>query len=556
MKKLNEKLLNKDFLLLVGFFALTIGANSWACEARSLRQMNLFIDLESNGEYFYNRQHVMTQRPSLSIDSCMDTVRANKYLMIGLAQENPVLTNETQGFVLNELPEPLICKIHHSEHLDSPQVADERLRRLENRRNFLNRCVQVQVTDLNSSGIKYPNTQPGCEIERVSTSSVNFTGPFCFFTPKLTSHFLVHIQVKKECRNKEKLTTIFDNDFKLDDLNLLLNTYVAGNPSGSSPDLTALSVTQVRLSYNPLSSLMPVSEDFGDKRPLWPSEWRASNVHLGALEISTVNRMYDDIRLPLLVDARCEENCVDGICASPCNYSAPLAAEFGLYELKNGRQEFIKLWYDGGVAPANYFGLIYGLGSDVPKHTFETGKRYRIEAIIDDPQLDYAFFAGRVKRLISLNNNHLRELHNNGRINRIPHINTIGTHEPIPGVPRIRGLNFVHRPFDNLSHVLNTFRSHLDNSFWPPIFTSLCSQDGLLCRRVSPAKVVLQLDFTIEEERNGRFVLSQIQERRISNIGGTEYNRPREIQPLLGCTRDGSPPVQNDIDDDFDWGNF
>lgn len=528
-------------------------AQVFACEAVAPQMINMTIDLESGSEIFYDDKHIHTQRPSLSLEGCEVTARDNRYIMIGLAQENPILTNETTGFTLREVEEVYSCQINNVPEISETQPSSERYERLLRRRQFLNECLQIQVTDFSPAGIQYPEEQPNCTIEKVSAHSVNFTGAFCFFKPSQVSNFSVHPQIRKSCRNEETLKELF-NTTVLEDFNLMLNTYIAGDSSGNSPDLTAKSVTQLRLSYNPLESLIPVSEDFGELIPRWPEQWNASNVHFGPLEIRTNNRNYDAIKLPFVVDNRCERTCEDSICTSNCDYAQPFAAEFTLYEVINGRKEFIRMWYDGAKIPAQYQGMVYGLGKEIPKNVFEPGKRYRIHARFLNPNLEYQFFAGRVARVIGLRTNHIGEMRGASRVRRIPFINTIADHEPIPRVPTISGLNFNYRPFGEFSGVLNAFRSHLHNAFWPPEISHICSTDSTRCEVVDRDIINLELDFTIESEARNRFLFSDMRASRSSLVDSLNYrDRYVAVQPELSCV---IPGAGNFDDDDYDYSDF
>lgn len=527
---------------------------SIGCEAVAPANINLAIDIKKGSEIFYTHKDILNQRPSLSVEGCQSTAQNNKFVMIGVAQENPILTNEAQGFVLNEVAEVFECNIENSPDITVTQTSEARAQRLKRRRDFLNRCLEIQVTDFGYQGIQYPEKQPGCTIEKVSKESVNFSGAFCFFKPSRESTISIHPQIKTECRNIETLSEVIEDNVILEDFNLLLNTYIAGDASGSSTDLTAKSVTSFRLSYNPINEILASSDDFGEERPRWPTDWKATKAYLGELEIQTTNPHYDQIKLPFLLDARCERKCVEKVCSSSCDYAQPFAAQMSLYQIVNGKEEFIRQWYDGSAAPSQYQGFIHGLGMEIPKNIFEEGLTYKIKAEFINPSLEYAYFSGRVAKKIGLRVNHLRDFRSNSRINRIPHISLIDDLDLVPMVPRIQNLNFDYRPFGDFSRILSTFRSHLYNSFWPPSLERMCSPDVGSCVKTDQTAVELELEFTIQRRNHGRFVLGDMKDSRTSMVDNNNFkNRTRTVHPKLNCTITGA---NNNNDDDFDYSNF
>lgn len=545
---------NQLIAILFIAYALLFAPSINACEPVAPAHMGIAVDLDSGLELFYNNKTQHSQRPSISLDGCQSTARDRKFLMVGVAQENPILTNETQGFVLNEIFEVYQCSIKNAPEFQTTQSSMDRYLRLLERRTFLNNCLQIQVTDFSPAGIRYPEVQPSCQIERVSESSVNFTGAYCFFEPHQTSTYSIHAQIKQECRDPKQISKLFEAEVTLEDFSLLLNTYIAGDASGKSPDLTAKSVTNLRISYNPINNMIPVSENFGEERPRWPSNWHASNVHFGPLTIENSDRNYDKIKLPFLVDSRCERVCQGDFCSSACDYSQPLAAELALYEVVKGKDEFIRQWYDGGVVPAQFQGFIHGLGMEIPKNVFEEGKTYKIKAQFMNPSYEFAFFAGRVARIIGLRTNHIGELSRNSRINQIPRISVIEDHELIPQVPRIRSLNFEYRPFGDFTQVLTRFRSHLHNAFWPPSLEKMCSANNERCAPVDTTAIELELEFKIDRAFGNEFILKDMKETRRSKLDQMTYvKRSRQSQPALECTIDGA---SNNNDNDFDYTNF
>ncbi len=521
---------------------------SFACKPTAPSEMNLHVDLDKGIHRFYTSKRLLDERPSLSIDSCRNTAASRKFIMLGLGIENLVLTNETIGFNYTPQEESLECKLNNNPY-KLVETKSHRFAKLKAKREFFNRCVVVQVTELNPNiGLQYPEEQPGCEIKKVSKWSVDFSGPYCFFKPLPESNYSVHLDIKQECRTQEGLSQVPTD---LGDYNALLNTYISGDASGFSADLTALSTTSIRLSMGAPSSLLKISDDFGAERPRWPTEWRASDLFLGELSIHTAGDLYDEITLPLVANTICERKCKDNLCASPCDYAQPVVGEFSLYEIVKGKREFMSLWYDGSVASAQYQGLLVGMGQTLPRGTLETGRIYEIEASFREPDLDFAYFSGRVKNELRFRRNYIGPLARTGQINLVPLINTISRPGDIPEVPLIRNLSFDNSELDGLSRALSTWQSKLDNVFWPPFYEEMCAQEGS-CEKAGDGYVTLKVKFTLEDNGSGGFKVNTLGGERLSNIvENRTWAAGKEARVDCGINVDS-----DDSDDDFDWGDI
>jgi len=532
----------KTFLLTILSFTC---AASMACRPLAPKELNVSVDIKKGIQKFYTSKKLLDERPSISLENCRDVALAKKYVMIGLGLENLVLTNNTIGFNFTPEEENLDCKLK-SNPFSNPETSAIRFEKLKAKRAFINRCVVTQVTELNKNiGLIYPEEQPGCKITKKSKWSVDFEGPYCYFQPSETSKISIHLDVKEECRKEQSLKKI---KTILSDYTAVMNTYIAGDASGFSADLSALSTTPVRISFNPIKELIGISDDFGAQRPLWPTEWKAADLFLSELRISSPSNNYDEISLPLVANTTCERKCIGNICTSACDYAQPVVGEFTLYELKNGKREFLKLWHDGSVAPAQYQGILHGMGVTIPKGVLEEGHTYEIEAIFREPDLDFAYFSGRVARELKFERNYIGPLSRSGEINRIPLINTIDQPGFVPEIPSIRNLSFDNSNLDGLSRALSTWQSKLNNNFWPPYFETMCSNEGD-CQKSGTGYVNLSVEFSLSSNDRG-FVADVIGGNRKSNIVSNESWSASEV-PVVDCGFD----IDED-EDDFDWGDI
>ncbi|MCF8060036.1 MAG: hypothetical protein K9K67_12115 [Bacteriovoracaceae bacterium] len=353
--------------------------------------------------------------------------------------------------------------------------------------------------------------------------------------------------MKKECLSEG---TLAEKQTILSDYNAILNSYIAGDATGFSQDLTALTTTPVRLSVGALPSLTPISEDFGVERPRWPTTWQASDLYLGKVSITSQGNNYDEIRLPVVVDTNCKRKCKGNLCTSPCDYAQPVVGEFSLYEVKGSKREFLKLWHDGSVASPSFQGLLHGMGVTVPQGVLESGKKYEIEAIFREPDLDFAYFSGRVTRELRFNRNYIGPLSRSGQINMVPQINVIGRPGEVPVIPVIRNLSFENSELDGLSRALSTWQSKLDNVFWPPSYRLMCDQSGT-CEPSGKGKITLKTRFELNKEANSDWEVVELGGSRESNIVSSARWGADEI-PEIDCGID----LNDEDNDDFDWGDI
>lgn len=531
------------YFLTIAFFCLSW--TSFACKPVAPKEINFHVDLEKGIRKFYTSKRLLDERPSLSLENCEGLARANKFVMLGLGLENLVLTNDIIGFNFTPQEESIECTLKNNP-FENVETSTDRFKKSKDKREFFNRCVVVQVTELNERiGLRYPEKQPGCQITKVSKWSADFTGSYCFFQPYEKSQISVHIDVKPECLNKDELGT---KKTIVADYNALLNTYLAGDATGFSPDLTAVTTTPIRMSVTPPKGLLELSDDFGSERPKWPTTWKAADIFMGEISVREMDSLYDEIKVPLVVNTNCSRKCLNNICSSPCDFSQPVVGEFSIYEVVNGKREFLQLWHDGSVASANYQGLLHGMGTTIQKGVLEEGKTYEIEGIFREPELDFSYFNGRVKRELRLRRNYIGPLSRTGQINLVPEISTIGRTGVVPEIPVIRNLSFENRNLDGLSRALATWQSKLNNAFWPPFYSKMCSTETGDCEASGKGFVTLIGKFNLSKKDNGDWKVNLIQGFRKSNIV-TEKSWGVEDVPAIDCG------LNND-DDDFDWGDI
>jgi len=532
--------------LLLSLTFLVIGWQSLACRPIAPKNINFHVDLEKGIRKFYSSKRLLDDRPSLSLENCEGTSRANKFIMVGLGLENLVLTNDVMGFNFTPQEESVRCELRNNP-FEIVETADDRFEKSKLRRDFFNRCMVMQVTELNENiELRMPEKQPGCTIKKRSKWSYDVSGSYCFIQPYEKSKISIHLDVREECLNKENLN---QKKTIIADYNALLNTYIAGDATGFSADLTAATTTSVRFSMTPPKGHLELSEDFGVARPRWPTTWQGADLFFGELAIRKLDEINDEIKVPLVANTICKRKCVGNLCTSPCDYSQPIVGEYTLYEIVNGKKEFIKLWHDGSIASAHYQGLLHGVGVTVQRGVLEEGKIYSLEAVFREPELDYSYFNGRVARLLKLERNYIGPFSRTGQIGLIPQISTISRSEEIPDVPVIRNLTFENSNLDGLSVALATWQSKLDNAFWPPFYDKMCSSLSGECENSGSGYVTLKANFTLSEGLGDFWTVNLLEGKRESNIVSNKTWSADEVATVSCGNND-------DEDDDFDWGDI
>jgi hypothetical protein len=98
--------------------------------------------------------------------------------------------------------------------------------------------------------------------------------------------------------------------------------------------------------------------------------------------------------IPFIVDnASCVKNEVNGVKSSACDYSTPYV---GVITLKDAFGKEILTWQDGGIASANWQGILSGEGFKISKELIPVDKNYTLEIEFSDPPFSFNIFKNRI----------------------------------------------------------------------------------------------------------------------------------------------------------------
>jgi len=505
-------------------------SSSFACEVIAPKQTNISISSNSQEQIFYNALKVLKSAPFTTINNCRLTAAKRRYVMLALGIENLILHNRNKTYSIADRYRDHKCRIENSE-LETQFTSKEQFEELKLKREFLNKCAIVKVTDFGPKGLHYPEEQVGCKIERISDNAANFTGGFCYFKPDFNSNFSVELEINPDCLSVEglKAKTITAKDF-----NAVLNIYTSDASNGQNNDLVAIGGGDVRFSVNPISELLKPADDFGVTRPVFPAKYTFKDIHLGKPEVKTRNR-YVQFKFPFVVDTRCEKKCSGGLCSSACDYAQPIVGEHELEVLENGKWEYVASWYDGAVAPGQWQGILYGLGRRVQKNALLADAQYRVKISFREPNLDFKYFDGDITRRLFLNNNNIGGISSRGRIGTIPLIHNISNGVNVPLITPIAEIDF-NGSLDGVERSLRTFQSYLKNKFWPPLYEEVCNGKG---HCVENGKKFLELAVNFKlTKTNNKYEMKEIHFSKDSVFGGIYSLKKMDKFPEIKCGRE------------------
>lgn len=532
----------KNFTILL--LALFIKSATFACANISApTSLNIAIDPNAKEHYFYNETRMLWDKPDFSMSNCLKTASSDKYVMVAVALENFILSDEFLTYSINDSISGSgeECKIKNQK-FTSVQNSSERRQRLLEKRKFVNHCLQLEITDFSQSGITAKESQPGCRVTKLSNHTIRVEGPFCYVKPSVDSSYSFNLYVKEECKNIDYYQ---DQELLLQDVLGVISLYTSGDDSGFSTDLTSLKQVNLRVSTNPDSKLVKNNSDLGEQRPTWPTEWHSTEVYIAQPKANFSGSVSEKLNFPLLVNNRCERKCIGSVCSSACDYSQSVVGEFALYGIKkNGKKEFLSSWFDGGVAPAQWQGILSGVGVSLPKDFLEFNKKYILEVDLSDQELNYLSFKGRIEKQIRMNNNIGAMNHGGTGIREIPFINNIEELNNLPTIKDITGIYFTGNGFNGVQEALRSVQLTFKNSFWPPYFEEYCFEAK--CLKQGAVKNKLILEFTLEGDAK-KPLFSNVKFSRQSNLVGMKALSDYSF-PALDCGNNDIP--------DIDMGDF
>lgn len=398
---------------------------------------------------------------------------------------------------------------------------------------MLNSCLEAEVTDVR--GEIDTTSQINCEINKVAPNKVIARGPRCAFKIFEASEFKVNYRLNPLCLKKSFLQET--GELRPMDIKASLGIYKTTDLTPGSPDYDILTLTTARITLQPDRKLIPVSTYGGTVGSEWPMQYGAQ-VEMGKITLNKTPRLHSTpyvfLRTPFLVNNNCPEKCNDGLCASPCEFYAPVAARMSLKKKAFNETNFhgIDYWYQGSIVPPKYVGEL-ALGRAINESEINVGDRYLLTAEFSSPALTYQTIVNEARQLL---------------IKLIPvSIPTRGVGRP-GGLQGLEGLgaNIVPNLGDlpvlgnivdgtSLEPLLASLNAYVagDDS-WPPYYSHVINGDE--SDNANHVFQTLKIGFRVANiSPYGMIALDHLVYMKDSKIFGS-YEKPVTIPPQIKCT--------------------
>lgn len=530
-----------------------ISFSSYACvNINAPEAINVSLSLIDKKAMIFDEEGIFQdEMPSLLASSCQKAASQRKFMMFAIGIENFILSDEFLSFSINDtltFGSKDQCRIENVEKINGLKKED-RNKRLQRRRYLINHCVSFDVEDKSKTGLELPvEGQPGCKLNRIDKNRANFFGFFCFFKPKPDSQFKITPKIAQKCLEKDFYK---ENKFALQDIMGTLELYAAGDATGRSAKLEFLEDIKFRISQNP-DPIIPTNESRYDDIPKWPTQWKIKNTTVGKININKISDELITIKAPILVNNQCEESkCLNGVCTSSCDYSQPVASEFALFDITNPKKkEYIKSWFDGGIAPADWIGMISGLGISLNKNSLAKNRRYRLEIDMNDIDYNYMMFKGQIESRLLLNPNTIPNIAREGQtIGSINPIGDIQRYNSLPSFPVFDTIRFTGENHVGVKNSVNSISRVFKNTVWPPYFTDYCENGQCILKK--DHRLLFAIEFTIDIDKNDKYIIENVSYKKSSN-----HNNQTTIQNFKGPYFTCEPPGSDQDDDGWDDDDF
>lgn len=529
----------KKFLTLVQLIASCLTTTAGfatavesSCQIHGQESYNYSASLERQVSFRYDQRGENNENHQLGIlvNNCKKA--ANRFLMVGFGPNEYSLDSSTYSTVFSDDLDALQCQI-----IDSTiplQTEEERNQIFKQKRNFLNKCIEVTVAHNSSQLLAYREDQPGCKVTKVSPQRATFVGGHCFFKIFADSEFVIAHKIIDECLKSDflKLNSISPGEYSA------ATTFaITDRPTGVSTDMELLPSKLTHFTLEAYRKQLSLSDDFGRNIPLYPDTYIMPTVEFGSIKIRNL-RDGGILKYPLLTDNRCSQKCVSDICTSNCNFSQPLVGEVMLSEMKNGKKELIKSWYDGAVALPNWQGFLNMPAQFIDGEIFATGKRYNIEITFRDPQADFSMYnKGTTPLFMPLPGIPTMDFAAN-MLNGLPSVSSALPITEIEATDALPDYGVI-RDFGKFSGVqgMDAIQTLSKHHFWPPYYQKICKQ-GRCVQPDSSAYSTMNIYFTLgETNEEGDFNLEKIAVQKTSKIE-EHYKKLVPALPQIKCKWD------------------
>ena len=506
------KILWLAFVLGFVFFS-----ESRACVASRDPRANYFLSYEKPyAGLFADGVAVKDIRPTI-VDRCEGA--SGQYLMIALTLRTPKANGRTADISFTNKFKDDSCKIINNP-FPVAQPYEDKLAFFENQYQLLRACTFYDIVEIDDNEIILPGSQPASKIEVLGKNHIRAEGDFVYLKVRPNNRFAIGVGLKSECTHTSTIKML---GLEPGDLQALLNTYLAGDASGNTTDLTAIGSTRIRLALTAGSDLMKVSAlDEPKEKPSWPTTFQ-TGVEFGALSIKPENDARTKVDFMPLVDNLGAKKCKAGICSSENSFQVPIAGLVEITDLNGYRNKVIDSWYFGASAPGQYQGFLESASKYLDPGLISVGKRYLLEMTMVDPYEDYLLFRSGVSQMMI-------DLSNLGSVAGLDVIQAFGGIASITGMKSITGLSGMvgsdaAQIIQSAMSELNDFKGPQD---WPPYYNLVCLGKSGNCYTRGQSKFIKKIgaEFTVGELKEDRSY--QLENMRIYSIDPLNGDQERK----------------------------
>ena len=510
---------NKLFIITI----ITGTMNALACTFSSPSSINIGVSLENQKYFSYGDKAVDETISFAEIKNCALTASKRNFVMVTFGPEVVDTLDSYRGTNYNKEYSEISSCTFNNNPIEKKSTSDDKKKSFREKWKFINKCIEVNVKETGSHPLAYPQDQEGCVVVATSPMSAKFSGGYCFFRPNNDSQYNIQLSVAKDCL---ELSGYKESDINLQDLNAELSAYTSSTYKNDLEDLVTLGTTAIRVSINPEKSVLIPSEDFGILRPTFPSFYQVNDLHIGKLLFNQLSNNEINISIPFIVDnSSCVKAGANGVKSSACDYATPFV---GAVTLKDNLGKEILSWQDGGVAAANWQGILSGQGFRISNDMIPTDKNYTLEIEFSDPQYSFISFKNEITKKIGHLNANLPILSRDGKINEITNIRIIDDIDNMVEIEPIAALNF-ENPLISLANSRRRLNGYLSTTMFPPIYKNICNSNG---KCVDASKTFAKFTATFKLLAN--YSLANLQITRKSDLLNS-YTKTTDLQPEYIC---------------------
>jgi hypothetical protein len=518
--------------MMIVLLTVIIYSLSHACDFQASDSFGFATSTRDREFFAYKNNGSEEFSPFFSISNCAESLGSKKFLMVAFGPQNIQVSDRVLAYDFSNQTRDSGCEIINSP-FGSQETFSIRKEYLNEKWRAIRSCYKVVISSDQMSNLELPKTQVGCNLVKDNDSEYSFNGGFCFVRPTGPTPLKVSLRLKEECLDYQGLKKL---DLKIFDFQAALKFYIAGDASGDSTDLTALSSYPLRFSTSPNENLLPSSDIIGKRSPQFPSHYPLPDLHLGAPEASLVRAGLVRLRIPLWSSNKCKPNCHDGFCQGLCDYAQGVAGKIELTNLTSPTSvDEKKIWFQGGILPPQYQGEVSGLSHNMEETHFKVGESYKLEMALGDPKFDFDYLRSELNSKIASLPAGLGSI-GPGGIGNIPEIPTLGESAVIPAIARIEGINFLSSLSSRYQEAMNIFKKLFQFKFWPPSFQKICTDKNCIPIRENHTSLIMYFKVMGFNEQNNKYLIKVLKTQRASDLlAPYEFINP--LMPAILCQR-------------------